>query len=147
MPFVKISALPGGAFDCDQVMEAMEDDFARNAGLPLGTATFIWQTLDCMTHRLKGETAPRSLKKFDPSEKEIPIFVDLYITSVFDYESIAKMMNSITTVLNEKTQISREYVFIHTHIGNPGHVYINDGVWPCLLTHPGSKTSPGENQQ
>jgi len=140
MPFVKISALPGGDFNCAEVMEAMEENFALKADLPLGTATFIWQSLDCMTHRQKGETAPRSLKKFDPSAKEIPIFVDLYITSVFDYESIAKMMDSITTVLNKKTCIPREYVFIHTHIGNPGHVYINDGVWPCLLTHPGSET-------
>lgn len=148
MPFVKISALPGNDFDCAEVMEAMEDEFAKKkTGLPIGTATFIWQTLDCITHRQKGETDPRSLKKFDPSEKEIPIFVDLYITSVFNYENIANMMDSITTILNEKTRIPREYVFIHTHIGNPGRVYINDEVWPCLLDHPGSETSPGENPE
>ncbi len=146
MPFVKISALPIDSCKYSAVMEAMEDDFAQNADLPIGSATFLWQTLDCITHRQKGEIDYRSLKEFDPSEKEIPIFVDLYITSVFDYESIAKIMNSITTILNKKTKIDREFVFIHTHIADPGHVYISGEVWPCVLTHPGTETPQEKNK-
>ncbi len=143
MPFVKISVLPIDDCKPSDVMEAMEDDFALNAGLPVGSATFLWQTLDCITHRQAGKVEHRSIEKFDPSEEEIPIFVDLYITSVFDYESIAKIMNSITTILNLKTNIARDNVFIHTHIADPGHVYISDKVWPCVLTHPG-KEAPEE---
>lgn len=148
MPFVKISALPIplDGFVPSDVMEAMEEDFDKNAGLPIGSATFLWQTLDCITHRLKGAVNPRSVEEFDPSEKQIPIFVDLYITSVFDYASIAKIMKSITTILHEKTKIDCDCVFIHTHIAEPGTVYISDKVWPCVLTHPGSKTSEEESQ-
>ncbi len=146
MPFVKISALPSDDYNCSDVMEAMEDDFAQNADLPIGTATFLWQTLDCITHRQKGEVDYRSLREFNPSEKEIPIFVDLYITSVFDYESIAKIMNSITTILNKKTNIQREYVFIHTHIADPGHVFISDAVWPCVIDHPGTEAAQENNK-
>lgn len=137
MPFVKISSLPGGQFNRSAVMEAMEDDFAENAGLPIGTSSFIWQSLDCITHRQAGQIEYRSSREFNPSEKEIPIFVDLYVTSVFNYESISKIMGSITKILQKKTQIPREYIFIHAHIADPGHVYISGGVWPCELKHPG----------
>ncbi len=138
MPFVKISALPSRHFHDSDVMEAMEDDFAENADLPIGSATFLWQTLDCMTHRRTGETRYHSLRKFNPAEKEFPIFVDLYVTSVFDYAGITKIMKSITRVLHRKTKIDKKYVFIHTHIADPGHVYISGEVWPCELNHPGT---------
>ena len=55
MPFVKISVLPIDDCRPSDVMEAMEDDFALNAGLPVGSATFLWQTLDCITHRQSGK--------------------------------------------------------------------------------------------
>lgn len=147
MPFVKISALPIpiDGFVPSDVMEAMEDDFEKNADLPIGSATFLWQTLDCITHRLKDAVKPRSVKEFDPSEKQIPIFVDLYITSVFDYASIAKIMNSITAILHEKTEVGMDCVFIHTHIAEPGTVYISGEVWPCVLTHPGATESQEES--
>ena len=146
MPFVKISALPSDDFNCSDVMEVMEQDFADHAKLDLGSSTFLWQTLDCITHRLKGKPDPRSRRKFDPSESEIPIFVDLYITTVFDYEWISLIMKSITTILHEQTNIPRESVFIHTHVADPGHVYISDKVWPCVLTHPGTVAQQEEKK-
>ncbi len=138
MPFVKISVLPIDDCKPSDVMEAMEKDFADNAGLDVGTATFLWQTLDCITHRKLETDPPRSIEKFDPSEEQIPIFVDLYITSVFNYDGIAAIMNSITNVLNEQTGIGKDNVFIHTHIAEPGQVFISGKVWPCVLTHPGA---------
>lgn len=139
MPFVKISALPSEDFDCSTVMEKMETAFADHPdlGLVYGTTTFMWQTLDCITHRLTGETAPRSRREFNPSDIQIPVFVDLYITSVFTYSQIKDIMETITTSLHEHTKIPRESVFIHTHVAQPGQAYISDSVWPCLLSHPG----------
>lgn len=141
MPFVKISSLPGMEFSRAKVMEAMEDDFAETANLPVGTASFIWQTLDCITHRMSGKKEYRSCSTFDTTEKEIPLFVDLYLTSVFDYDGIAKIMKSIVRVLVAKTGINEKYVFIHTHVAQPGHVFISGNLWPEEpLIHPGTKS-------
>lgn len=131
MPFVKISALPN-KFDVGKIMKEMEEKFYDATVVPEGKATFLWQTLDCITHN--GD----SQYEFDPKKDEFPIFVDLYVDSVFNYREISEMMESITSELNSQTQIDRKWVFIFTHIGNPGHVYVMDKVWPCKMEHPGT---------
>lgn len=144
MPFVKISALPSDDFKDSDVMEAMEDAFALKAGLDIGTASFLWQTLDCMTHRKKGQTSYRSLRRLDVTEDEMPIFVELYITSVFDYSAIELIMETIADTLVEKTKITKENIFIHTQVAQPGQVYISGKVWPESLTHPNSEPEKSE---
>lgn len=137
MPFIKISALPTTEFKDSDVMEAMEDALAADAGLDIGTTSFLWQTLDCMTHRVMGETAYRSIREFDATQDEFPIFVDLYVTSVFDYSAIRKIMETIAKSLAKETPITEENVFIHVHVAQPGHVYISGKVWPEeQLSHP-----------
>nr|WP_321467626.1 hypothetical protein [uncultured Desulfobulbus sp.] len=152
MPFVKISALPSNDFDIEEVTRAVETDLyiekerktadpskppVNKAVLPLGSTTIIWQTLNCITHTRAATKQQQCLRSFDPTQEEFPLFVDLYLTSKFDYDKISEIMKSITATLHEKTDIPEDYVFIHTHIRNPGHVYIMNKVWPCEITHAG----------
>ncbi len=138
MPFVKISALLGQSLKVDEIMEAMENDLYENEIIPKGSSTFLWQTLDCITHTLASTGKQESLFEFDSTKKEFPVFIDLYLNSVFKYDDIAKIMKSLTSVLSDKTKIDPKNIFIHTHIGAPGHVYILDSVWPCEIKHPGA---------
>lgn len=140
MPFVKISALPSKSHHVDKIMEAMEYDLYQKEILPTGSATILWQKLDCITHTPACTGKQESVIEFDSTKNEFPIFVDLYLTTVFNYEVIAKIMKSITATLSSKTKIDPKYVFIHTHMGNPVHVYVYvfDKVWPCEIEHAGT---------
>lgn len=147
MLFVKISALSGKSLKVDEIMGAMESDLYDDDKkiLPKGSSTFLWQTLDCITHTPKSTGKQESLFELDSKKDEFPIFVDLYLTTVFKYDEIAKIMRSITSILSAKTKIDKKNIFIHTHIGSPGHVYILDEVWPrdCVIDNP----KPEEDSQ
>ncbi len=147
MPFVKISALPSQTFNVDEIMEAIENDLydPEKKILPKGSATFLWQRLDCITHTRENTAKQESLFEFDPKKEEFPIFIDLYLTTVFTYDEVAKVMKSIASTLSDKTSIDPKYVFIHAHIGTPGHVFISNDVWPGEIGHAGiKKESEGE---
>lgn len=107
MPFVKISCLPTTEFKDSDVMEAMEDAFAEKTDLAIGTASFLWQTLDCMAHRKKGETAYHSIRAFDPSLEEFPIFVDLYITSVLIIARSIQLWKQLQLLLLKQQMFQR----------------------------------------
>lgn len=139
MPFVKISALPGRALDIRKITSAVERNLYDNDILPKGSATVLWQTLDCITHTLGSTGVQESLREFDPGKKEFPVFIDLYLTSVFGYDEVKNIMASIASSVGDAAGMNPEYVFVHTHVGEPGYVYINNEVWPsCEITHPGA---------
>ena len=141
MPFVKISALPAKSFKIEEVIRAVEVRLYKGKGafLPEGSATVMWQTLNAIAHTRKATHKQECLYEFDAEKKEFPIFVDLYLTSVFSYGEISKIMKSVTSTIAELTEIDPRFVFIHSHIGSPGHVFIGNDVWPCDIEHAGIK--------
>ncbi|BHH82400.1 hypothetical protein [Desulforhopalus sp. 52FAK] len=147
MPFVKISALPAKSYEIEEVIRAVEVRLYEGKGgfLPVGSATVLWQTLNAIAHTPEATGKQEYLYEFDAEKKEFPIFVDLYLTSVFSYGEIAKIMNSVTSTIAELTEIDPRFVFIHSHIGNPGHVFIDNGVWPCDIEHAGIKPEELKN--
>ena len=139
MPFIKISALPDKSLKVDEIMEAMENELYLSGILTRGSTTFLWQTLDCITHTRMNTGKQESLFQLDPHKDKFPVFIDLYLTTVFKYDDIAKIMKSITHSLSDKINYNPKNIFIHTHVGTPGHVYILDEVWPCEMDHPKPK--------
>ena len=127
MPFIKISTLPN-KLNKAEIMKNVENalykcEFEGEKLMPENMATCIWETQDCVVHKLEPH------KKFDPKAIEIPVFVDLYVNTIFTEPQVGKIMEIIGNELSSGTGIDIKYVFIHTHIGNPGYIFINGKVW------------------
>lgn len=127
MPFIKISTLPN-SLNKAEIMKSVENalytcEFEGKQLMPENMATCIWQTQDCVVHKLE------SYEKFDPKAIEIPVFVDLYVNTIFSESKVGKIMEIIGAELSKGTGINANYVFIHTHVGNPGYIFINGEVW------------------
>jgi hypothetical protein len=126
MPFIKISTLPNH-LNKAEIMKNVENalyncEFEGKKLMPVNMATCIWQTEDCVVHKLEAH------KKFDPKAIEIPVFVDLYVNTIFSKPKVGKIMEIIGEELSKGTGIDARYVFIHTHVGNPGYIFINGEV-------------------
>nr|WP_321357859.1 hypothetical protein [uncultured Draconibacterium sp.] len=127
MPFIKISTLPN-SLNKAEIMKSVENalytyEFEGKELMPENMATCIWQTQDCVVHKLEAYV------EYDPGLVEIPVFVDLYVNTVFSKEKVAVIMEIVGAELSKGTGIDPKYVFIHTHVGNPGYVFINGEVW------------------
>ena len=127
MPFIKISTLPN-KLDKAGIMENVEKalyncEFEGEKLMPENMATCIWQTQDCVVHKLEPHV------KFDPKAIEMPVFVDLYVNTVFTKTQVGKIMEIVAGELSVRTGTDHKYIFIHTHIGNPGYIFINGEVW------------------
>jgi hypothetical protein len=126
MPFVKISCLETVP-DRHELMCAVEQglydiQIDGNPLMPANMATCLWQNLDSIVHKKSIQ------QKHQADISEIPVFVDLYLNTSFDNESIALIMKSIADNLSASGTIMRDNVFIHTHIGQPGQVFISGSV-------------------
>lgn len=127
MPFIKISTLPN-SLDKASIMKNVEQalytaEFEGTELMPKNMATCIWETQDCVVHKIE------DYEKFDPTLEEIPVFVDLYVNTIFSTEKVAVIMSIIADELSKGTKVDRKWIFIHTHVGNPGYVFINGEVW------------------
>ena len=127
MLFIKISTLRNVP-ETHKIMKDLEkalyeyDDKGKKL-LPKNTVNCIWQTTDCMVHKTEAHY------EFDKNTTEIPIFAELYVNTWFHQEKVAKIMEIIAEMLSKGAQTNRNAVFIHTHVGDPGYVFINGKVW------------------
>jgi hypothetical protein len=127
MPFIKISTLPN-LLDKAAIMKKVEAalyncEYQGAKLMPENMATCIWQTQDCVVHKLE----PHS--QFDPTQEEVPVFVDLYVNTQFKSDEVAVIMEIIATTLSKETGVGLKWIFIQTHIGLPGYVFINGKVF------------------
>ncbi len=127
MPFIKISTLPNKLKKA-KIMKNVEKalyscEIEGKKLMPDNMATCMWQTQDCVVHKLKG------YKKFNPKLVEIPVFVDLYANTMFKTEEVAKIMEIVASELSKGTGVDHNYIFIQTHVGKSGYVFINGEVW------------------
>ncbi|MDR3705704.1 MAG: hypothetical protein P4L28_07360 [Paludibacteraceae bacterium] len=131
MPFIKISTLLN-SLDKAAIMKNIENklyncDYQKDKLMPPNMATCIWQTNDCVVHKLESHT------QFDPKQEEIPVFVDLYVNTQFKSDQVAIIMQVIAEELSNDTGIDIKWVFIQVHIGLPGYVFINGNVFTGKL--------------
>lgn len=91
--------------------------------MPENMATCMWQTQDCVVHKLD------AYQEFDPKSVEIPVFVDLYVNTMFATKKMGKIMEIIASELSKGTGADHQYIFIQVHVGSPGYVFINGEVW------------------
>ena len=127
MPFIKISTLPN-TLDKAAIMKNVENAlytavFEDKQLMPANMATCLWQTTDCVVHKLEPYV------EFDPQAIEIPIFVDLYVNTIFSEAKLGRIMEIIGHELSAGTGIDPNYVFIQTHVGKAGYIFINGEVW------------------
>ena len=125
MPFIKISTLHNN-LDKVAIMKAVETDlynYDNGKLMPENMATCIWQTNDCIVHKKKPYT------QFNPSLEEIPVFVDLYVNTLFSKDKVAIIMEVVAKALSKGTGVDLKWIFIHTHVGGPGYVFINGSVF------------------
>jgi hypothetical protein len=123
MPFIKISTLPNN-LDKAAIMKAVESDlysydYDGAELMPRNMATCIWQTSDCIVHKIESHT------QFDPKQEEVPVFVDLYVNTQFSADQVATIMRVVANALSKGTGVDLKWIFIHTHVGEPGYVFIN----------------------
>lgn len=127
MPFIKITTLRNvpetAKIMRDLERELYEYELEGQPLMPKNMATCMWQTSDCMVHGLETHY------EFDQFQIEIPVFVDLYVNTIFTDRQLGKIMHIIADKLSEGTGVNRKFVFIHVHLGKPGHVFINGEVW------------------
>ena len=127
MPFIKISTLRNVS-ETGKIMKSLEKtlyeyDYKGKKLMPKDMATCMWQTTDCMVHKMD------EYYEFNKDQVEIPVFVDLYVNTWFDEGEVGKIMEIIADELSKGTKIDRNYVFIHTHVGNPGYIFISGKIW------------------
>lgn len=127
MPFIKISTLRN-KLNKAEIMKQVENalyttEIKDEKLVPKGMATCIWQTQDCVVHELIAH------QDFDPKSVEIPVFVDLYVNTMFTTEKMGRIMEVIADELSKGTGANHKYIFIQIHMGNPGYVFINGKVW------------------
>lgn len=82
-------------------------------------ATCIGLTQDSIAHKLN------AYSEFDSKLVEIPIFIDLYVNTIFSKKKVVRIMEIIGAELSKGTSVDSKYVFIHTHVGNTDYVFIN----------------------
>ena len=127
MPFIKISTLPN-TLDKVTIMRNVENAlytavFEEKQLMPPNMATCMWQTMDCVVHKLE------PYREFDPQAIEVPVFVDLYVNTIFSEAKLKVIMEIIGRELSAGTGIAPNYVFIQTHVGKAGYIFINGEVW------------------
>jgi hypothetical protein len=74
-----------------------------------------------------------SYSQLDPEQKEIPVFVDLYVNTQFKSNETAIIMQVIAETLSKGTGVDIKWIFIQVHIGMPGYVFINGNVFTGKL--------------
>lgn len=126
MPFIKISTLPN-KLDQAAIMKNVEEAlysavFEGKQLMPRDMATCLWLTMDCVVHKLEPYT------EFDPQAIEVPVFVDLYVNTIFSEAKLKTIMEIIGRELSAGTGIGPNYVFIQTHVGKAGYIFINGEV-------------------
>jgi hypothetical protein len=131
MPFIKISTLPN-KLNKAAIMKDIEAalyhyEYRGSKLMPENMATCIWQTNDCVVHKLE------SYSQLDPEQKEIPVFVDLYVNTQFKSDETAIIMQVIAETLSKGTGVDIKWIFIQVHIGMPGYVFINGNVFTGKL--------------
>jgi hypothetical protein len=127
MPFIKISTLPN-KLNKAEIMKNVENAlyttvFEGKELMPKNMATCMWQTQDCVVHKLD------AYEEFNPKSVEIPVFVDLYVNTMFTTKKMAKVLEIIADELSKGTGADHKYIFIQIHLGNLGYVFINGEVW------------------
>ena len=127
MPFIKISTLRN-KLNKAEIMKNIESALYTTECdgeklVPENMATCMWQTQDCVVHKLD------AYQDFHPKSVEIPVFVDLYVNTMFTTEKMGKIMEVIADKLSKGTGANHQYIFIQIHMGNPGYVFINGNVW------------------
>jgi hypothetical protein len=126
VPFIKIATLPN-TLDKAKIMQGVEEalykaKYKERELMPRNMATCIWQTHDCVVHKLKPYTI------FDPKLEEIPVFVDLYVNTIFGSGEVALIMETVAKALSDGTGVDLKWIFIQVHVGAMGYVFINGKV-------------------
>ena len=115
-PMIRITSLPMD-LDVNDVMAKVSEDVARGSGINKNMVTYYWQTFDAIyCPGCKGG-----------AEKGI-LFVDVYAPGFLTDEQIAAVMTSLAASLEKHTGVSQKWVFIHTHIAEEGHTFIQGKV-------------------
>ncbi|NOQ25623.1 MAG: hypothetical protein GQ564_09715 [Bacteroidales bacterium] len=131
MPFIKISSLQNVP-KREQIMKNVEQAlYAIKVNgiklIPDNMATCMWQTLDIVVHSNDAH------RIFNKTDDEIPIFVDLYMNTVFNQDGISLVMETIADELSNIGEINRDNVVIMVHVGKPGYIFINGDIDDCLI--------------
>ncbi len=130
MPFIKISTLKNVP-EKEQLMVDIEKalydiEFNGTQLIPDNMATCMWQTLDGVVHKKEIH------QTFNKDDVEIPIFVDLYINTIFNQDGISIVMETIAETLSSG-EIKKENVVIMVHLGQPGYIYISGKIDDCRI--------------
>jgi hypothetical protein len=131
MPFIKISSLQNVP-EREQIMKNVEQALYAikvNGALliPDGMATCMWQTLDVIVHNNDAH------RLFNKTDNEVPIFVDLYMNTVFNQDGISIVMETIADELSSTGEINRDNVVIMVNVGKPGYIFISGKIDDCRI--------------
>jgi hypothetical protein len=131
MPFIKISTLKNVP-EREQIMKNVEQALYNikvkgTQLIPDNMATCMWQSLDIIVHKIDAH------RIFNKKDKEIPIFVDLYMNTVFNQDGISLVMKTIADELSRIGDINRKNVVIMVHLGQPGYIFINGDIDDCRV--------------
>ena len=76
---------------------------------------------------------------FNKEDVEIPIFVDLYMNTVFNQDGISLVMETIADQLSNIGEINRDNVVIMVHVGKPGYIFISGHIDDCRVNSNSTK--------
>ncbi len=132
MPFIKISTLRNVP-EREQLMKNVEQglydiEVDNRKLIPEGMATCMWQSMDLIVHNSEVH------REFNKTDVETPIFVDLYMNTVFNQDGITLVMQTIAHQLCSVGDISHDNVVIMVHLGQPGYIFISGKVDDCRIT-------------
>ncbi|NOQ75277.1 MAG: hypothetical protein GQ574_24915 [Crocinitomix sp.] len=131
MPFIKISTLKNVP-EREQIMKNIENALYTITVngvrlIPDAMATCMWQSLDIVVHKNDAH------RIFNKKDVEIPIFVDLYMNTVFNQDGISLVMETIADELSNIGEINRDNVVIMVNVGKPGYIFINGKIDDCRV--------------
>lgn len=133
MPFIKISTLKNVP-EREQIMINIEKGlYAIKVNdvqlIPENMATCMWQSMDIIVHKYDAH------RVFNKKDVEMPIFVDLYMNTVFNQDGISLVMETIADGLSSTGEINRNNVVIMVHVGKPGYIFINGDIDDCRINN------------
>ena len=117
MPFIHIKSLPPvDDPDISEVLKQLSQRFAEANGIDERHVTVTWEYFQPQHYRFGGVSGDA----LDPQRHQV--LVDLLVPDFNDAPTIAAMMQSIATTLEEILSIPGKAIFIHTRFAASGMV-------------------------
>lgn len=116
-PMIRITSMPTN-LNIHDVLVKVSKDVSQGANLDIRMITYYWQTFDAV---------------YCPGCEEAGIkngvtFVDMYVPAFMTEKEVQKVMTSLAAALHKHAGIDPNSIYMYTHVGEKGRLYIKGRV-------------------